>query len=118
MTNLYRRLDVVCFPSHLDAVGRPVIEAAFLGVPCIAAAGPAADAFVPGHTGIAVPARDPQALATAILQLEADRAGAKRMGEAARLLAELNFNSVRNAAQMLAIYERLLDGGNPDTLAM
>jgi glycosyltransferase involved in cell wall biosynthesis len=33
----YQALDVLCFPSHLDAVGRPVLEAACFGVPSVVA---------------------------------------------------------------------------------
>ena len=33
----YARMDVICFPSHYDAPGRPIFEAAFLKVPSIAA---------------------------------------------------------------------------------
>lgn len=117
VATLYGSLDVVCFPSHLGATGRPVIEAAWLGVPAIAAAAAAPDAFIPGETGLAVPARDPEALAAAILQLDADRAALRRLGEAARRLAEKHFDSRRNAGQMLSLYERLLDQRKRATLA-
>jgi glycosyltransferase involved in cell wall biosynthesis len=99
---------VVCFPSHLDAIGRPVIEAAWFSLPSIAAVGePRADTFVPGETGIPVPARDPQALAQAILHLCANRQELKRMGAAARELAERNFDSRKNAAAVLEVYRRI-----------
>jgi glycosyltransferase involved in cell wall biosynthesis len=106
---IYRCLDVLCFPSHLDAVGRPVLEAAWFGVPSIAAVDdPRPDTFVPGATGIRVPARDPAALAAAITQLASHRADVRRMGEAARQLAQQNFDSRKNAQRVLQIYERLL----------
>ncbi len=115
---LYRNLDVLCFPSHLDAVGRPVLEAAWFGVPAVAAVErPSPDTFVPGETGVRVPARDPRALAEAILALEADREGVRRMGAAARRLAERNFDSRKNAREMLAIYEELLERRNRSALA-
>lgn len=102
---IYQALDVVCFPSHLDAIGRPVIEAAWLSLPSIAAVSePRSDTFVPGQTGIQVPARDPQALAQAILRLAAERQEVKRMGAAAHELAERNFDSRKNAAAVLEIY--------------
>lgn len=105
---VYQALDVVCFPSHLDAIGRPVIEAAWLSLPSIAAVSePRPDTFVPGETGIRVPTRDPQALAQAIQRLAANRQEVKRMGAAARKLAERNFDSRRNAAAVLEIYRRI-----------
>jgi glycosyltransferase involved in cell wall biosynthesis len=105
---VYRSLDVVCFPSHLDAVGRPVLEAAWVGVPSIVAVDhPSPDTFVPGETGVQVPARDPAALATAIEQLSLRRHDVRRMGQAARRLAEANFDSRKNAHRVLEIYQRL-----------
>lgn len=105
VSSVYESLDVVCFPSHLDAIGRPVIEAAWHSLPSIAAvSAPLPDTFVPGETGIQVPARDAQALAQAVLRLEANRHELKRMGAAARRLAERNFDSRANAARVLAIY--------------
>jgi glycosyltransferase involved in cell wall biosynthesis len=106
---IYRCLDVLCFPSHLDAVGRPVLEAAWFGVPSIAAVeDPRPDTFVPGATGVRVPARDPAALAATITQLASNRAEVRRMGDAARQLAQQNFDSRKNAQRVLEIYGRLL----------
>lgn len=106
---VYRCLDVICFPSHLDAVGRPVLEAAWFGVPSIAAVDePRPDTFVPGGTGVRVPARDPAALAAAVVQLAADRAAVRRMGDAALDLARQNFDSRKNAQRVLEIYASLV----------
>jgi glycosyltransferase involved in cell wall biosynthesis len=111
ISSVYRLLDVVCFPSYLDAVGRPVIEAAWFGIPCIAAVErPAPDTFRDGETGLRVPPRDPEALARTIVDLTKDRELVLRMGEAARRLAVTNFDSCQNAQHMLRIYERLTAG--------
>ena len=108
VSSVYESLDVVCFPSHLDAIGRPVIEAAWHSLPSIAAVSePLPDTFVPGETGVQVPARDPQALARAILDLEKNRQEAKRLGAGARRLAERNFDSRKNAARVLELYRAL-----------
>jgi glycosyltransferase involved in cell wall biosynthesis len=105
---VYQSLDVVCFPSHLDAIGRPVIEAAWHSLPSIAAVSePLPDTFIPGETGLQVPARDAKALADAIFELEKNRQELKRMGAAARRLAERNFDSRRNAARVLELYRAL-----------
>jgi len=106
---IYDAIDVICFPSHLDAPGRPVFEAAFSGVPAIVAVrDPRPDTMVDGETGVCVPARDPQALAAAIEALYRDRAAVRRMGEQARALALRNFDVRRNAAEVLALYRRVL----------
>jgi len=106
---IYDAIDVICFPSHLDAPGRPVFEAAFSSVPSIVAVrNPTPDTLVHAETGLTIPARDPQALAEAIAGLARDRAAARRMGEQARLLALRNFDVRRNAACVLDIYRRVL----------
>lgn len=111
ISSVYRSLDLLCFPSHLDAVGRPVLEAAWFGVPSLAAVErPLADTFVDGETGFRIPARDPQAIADAVARLCADREKLKRMGEAARRLAEHNFDNERNAARVLEVYRLLCQG--------
>ena len=107
---IYDHIDVVCFPSHLDAPGRPVFEAAFSGVPSIVAVSdPHPDTFVDGETGICVTARDPERLAAAIERLYRDRAELRRMGENARALALEHFDIRRNAEKVLGLYRMLLE---------
>lgn len=108
----YRRMDVLCFPSHYDAPGRPIFEAAFFGVPSIVAVRePRADTLVDGETGLAITPRAPVELADAIERLARDREATRRMGEAARAMAESNFGVQRNAARLLDLYRRVLGHG-------
>ena len=108
---IYTNIDVLCFPSQLDAVGRPVFEAAFWRVPSIVAIRkPEPDTFVHGETGLGVPPRDPEALADAIGYFQRQPDEIKRMGEAAYRLAIANFDARRNAQKVLAIYRRVLAG--------
>jgi glycosyltransferase involved in cell wall biosynthesis len=102
---VYERIDVLCFPSHFDAPGRPVFEAAFSGVPSIVAVStPMPDTVIDGVTGLAVPMKDATRLAQAISHFAADRAEVDRMGAAARTLAERNFNPRTNATRLFEIY--------------
>ena len=104
----YDKMDVLCFPSHYDAPGRPIFEAAFFGVPSIVAVRkPRADTLVDGVTGIAFPPGDAVALADAIERLARDRAGTARMGQAAREMAERTFDVTANAGALLAVYRRV-----------
>lgn len=113
---IYDAIDLLCFPSHLDAPGRPVFEAAFSGVPSIVAARqPHPDTIVPGETGLCIPARDAHALAAAIERLYADRPLLERMGRAARALAQKNFDIRSNAVDMLALYRKLVAVKRNDT---
>jgi glycosyltransferase involved in cell wall biosynthesis len=106
---IYSNVDVLCFPSQLDAVGRPVFEAAFWKVPSVVAISkPKPDTFIHGETGLGVPPRDPEALADAICYFQRKPEEIKRMGEAAYRLAVANFSARGNARKVLAIYQQLL----------
>lgn len=106
---VYERLDVIAFPSHFDAPGRPVFEAAFFCVPCVACVSdPKPDTLVHGETGLTVPARDPTALAQAIHHFESNRSEVARMGKYAHQLAINNFEPEANARRIKNIYSRVL----------
>ena len=109
---VYERIDVLCFPSHFDAPGRPVLEAALYGVPSITAVrAPRPDTLVDGETGIAVSGQDPVRLAGAIIRLADRPAEVERLGEGARRLAERNFDAASNARRLLAVYQRVMSAG-------
>lgn len=106
---VYRQLDVLCFPSHLDAAGRPVFEAAFFGLPSIVAVRNAPpDTIVHNETGLCIDRPDPVALADAIERLYRDAELRAQLGSNARTLAEANFNIAHNAQKVLALYRRVL----------
>ncbi|RJG23687.1 glycosyltransferase family 1 protein [Massilia cavernae] len=106
---VYDRLDVLLFPSHYDAPGRPVFEAAFSAVPSIVSVSkPFADTLVDGETGIAIPAKDPAKLAEAILHFADNPDEVERMGANAKRLAESNFDPSTNARKLLELYQRVL----------
>jgi glycosyltransferase involved in cell wall biosynthesis len=107
-SSIYRQIDVLCFPSHLDAAGRPVFEAAWFGVPSIVAArDPLPDTIVHGESGLCIDERDPAGLAAAIGRLEANPAERARLGEGARRQAERFFDQGKNSLRVLEIYRRL-----------
>lgn len=107
--SLYPQLDLLCFPSHLDAAGRPVFEAAFYSIPSVVAVeDPVPDALVHEVTGLAIPRPDPLLLADALQRLTEDHVLRQTMGRQAREWAEENFAIEANAQLMHAIYLRLL----------
>ncbi len=112
---VYRHMDVLAFPSHYDAPGRPIFEAAFSGVPSIVAVrAPRADTLVDGETGIAIEPRRADQLADAIARLAGDRPLARRMGAAALAMAGRNFDAPANAGRVLALYRRIVgSAGSP-----
>jgi glycosyltransferase involved in cell wall biosynthesis len=111
ISTVYRAIDVLCFPSHYDAPGRPIFEAAFFGVPSIVAVRePRVDTLVDGETGLAISPRSASELAVAIERLAKDRVSCERMGRSARALAERNFDVRRNAGKLLDLYRRIVRG--------
>lgn len=108
LASIYRDIDVLCFPSYLDAPGRPIFEAGFFGIPSIAAISkPRADTFAAGETGLLVPPGAPGALAEAIMNLDDHPEDRRRMGATARKMAHERFDARKNAEEVLSLYRRL-----------
>jgi len=109
LEGMYGKLDLVCFPSHLDAPGRPIFEAALFGIPSIAAISqPTSDTILNGVTGLTIPPRSPDQLAEAIMTMYGDPLKRKQMGENAKKLAQENFDITKSAQKMLALYRSLV----------
>ena len=107
--SLYPQLDILCFPSHLDAAGRPVFEAAFYSIPSVVAVtNPVSDALLHEITGLAIPRPDPALLADALQRLAEDHGLRQTLGRQARQWAEENFAIEANAQLMYDVYVRLL----------
>ena len=67
LEKIYDEIDLICFPSLLDAPGRPIFEAGVYGKPAIASiSSPKDDTFLPGKVGLTVEPNDQLALANGI----------------------------------------------------
>lgn len=107
--SVYESMDVIAFPSHFDAPGRPVFEAAFFEVPSIVCTNrPLPDTLIDGETGLAIPSRNPAELASAINYFYQNRQEVVRMGRRARELVSANCSPDSSAARIKDIYESLL----------
>lgn len=105
---LYPQLDILCFPSHLNAAGRPVFEAAFYGVPSIVAiSDPVPDAIVHEFTGLAIRKPEPLLIADALQRLAEDPVWRYQLGKQAKTWAEQTFSINVNAEHMLKLYKQL-----------
>ena len=80
------------------ALGTPVVSTAVGGIP---------EAMTDGTEGLLVPPRDPEALATALRRLAADRALLSRLGEGARARAAA-FDATVATAKIEGIYRSVL----------
>jgi glycosyltransferase involved in cell wall biosynthesis len=109
VSTIYPTLDILCFPSHLDAAGRPVFEAAFYSIPSVVAVkDPFPDAVLHEQTGLAIPKPDPELIANALQRLAQDETLRLTLGRQARNWAVDNFSIEDSADAMMAIYKRLV----------
>jgi glycosyltransferase involved in cell wall biosynthesis len=109
VVRLYAGMDVHVLASHREGFPRAPMEASAMGVPTVATdIRGCRQAVDHGTTGLLVPARDPEALATAIARLATDPAMRRRLGKAARRKALDAFDQQRCIDITLATYARLL----------
>ena len=107
ISSIYKGLDILCFPSHYDAPGRPIFEAAYFGKPSIVAIdNPLPDTLIDNVTGVAIRAKDVVSLKDAILRLVDDKDLRSRMGAAAKQLALSGFEPRANSTRVLALYKK------------
>lgn len=108
LANVYNNVDVLCFPSHYNAPGRPIFEAAYFSKPSIVAIeNPMPDTLIDGITGLSIKARDPVSLANAIQWMADNPARRNEMGIKAQALALMNFDLKKNVDSLVHIYRRL-----------
>ncbi|OUS70474.1 glycosyltransferase family 1 protein [Pseudoalteromonas sp. A601] len=108
--DVFSNSNIVCLPSFYgEGVPKVLIEAAACGRAIVTTDNPGCrDAVIEGETGLTVPTRDANALATAVLKLIEQPELRVAMGAKARVFAEKEFdvNSVVN--KHLEIYNNLL----------
>jgi type III pantothenate kinase len=106
---LLRSLDVVVCAPWYEPFGIVPLEAMACGVPVVASAvGGMIDTVVDGVTGVHIPPRDPERLATALADLLADGPRRARMGAAGVRRARQLYDWDRVAAATLEVYEPLV----------
>jgi glycosyltransferase involved in cell wall biosynthesis len=102
-------MDVLVLPSHREAFGMVMAEAAAMACPVIATNTPGArEAVIPGKNGLIVPIGNVEALKNAILQLADDPHLRRRMGEAGRRIALERFDELVVFQKIDEVYVRLL----------
>lgn len=101
-------LDIACSASSAEGFSNTVGEAMACGVPCVVT-DVGDSAYLIADTGLAVPPRDPLALANAIIQLILAGSGYRqRLGQAARDRIESEFSLPQIARRYESLYRQYL----------
>jgi glycosyltransferase involved in cell wall biosynthesis len=109
IANVLAALDLFVLPSLWEGLPQALLEAMAMSLPVLAARGVGVDELViDEENGLLIPPRDPAALAAAARRLLRDRPLARRLGEAARRSAAGGHSLAGIAAQVDALYRRLL----------
>lgn len=102
--------DFFVLSSISEGVSLALLEAMASGLPVVATdVGGNREVVVPGETGYLVPAGSPEALAEAMLNLQADTTVLERMGGAARRRVENQFNLRTVVAEYEGMYAGCLE---------
>lgn len=107
---LLATFDVFGFSSIHEAQGIAILEGMAAGIPVVAPAiDGIPDVVIHERTGLAVPSRDPDALAAAIVRLHDEPDLVKRLVPAARALFEQEFSIEAAGRAYEALYVELLE---------
>lgn len=108
---VYSALDIVVHAStEPEPFGLVVAEAMACGRPVVSAGrGGVLELISSEISGLIVPSNDPRAMARALLALLDDPAKRRHLGEHARTRVEQHLSRDRYGAEVIALYERLLD---------
>jgi len=103
-------IDLFVQPSIYEGFGMSLLEAMAAGLPIVASrVGGIPEVVQDGATGVLVPPQDPEALAAAVVRLLRDRAGARRLGEAAARRVRERHSLQAVAARVDALYREVLE---------
>jgi sugar transferase (PEP-CTERM/EpsH1 system associated) len=105
---LLQNMDIFVLPSEAEGISNTILEAMATGLPVIATrVGGNAELVLEGKTGWLIPAKDPHALALAILAYLQDRRTMRSHGEAGRKRVEKEFSMQAMVEHYLQVYDRL-----------
>lgn len=102
MAREFGRADIFLFPSLAEGAAGAVLEALASGLPVIGTRAGGVD-FTDGRSGVVVPPRDAEAIATAVVRICDDRAYRERLAVGAALEAERYSMSAWEARFVAAI---------------
>jgi L-malate glycosyltransferase len=101
--------DIQIHPSDLEGVSQSVCEGMASGLPVIASeVGGLTEVLRHGDTGLLIPPRRPDCLEEAVLQLIADPALARKLGESGRARIKSDYSLAASTARLETAYLEML----------
>lgn len=109
--DIFSSSNIVCLPSYYgEGVPKVLIEAAACGRAIVTTTNPGCrDAIIDNQTGLAVPPRDADSLAKAIIKLIENPNQRRAMGTAARDFAVEQFDVKQVVNKHIKIYQDLIE---------
>jgi glycosyltransferase involved in cell wall biosynthesis len=104
---LYRRSDVFVLPSLSEGIPRTILESMACGIPVICTDLPQLVDLVTG-AGVVVPARDPEAIASAIMKIFQDPEFASRLRKTGTKRIVNGYSWKDTVSRTIAVYEEVL----------
>lgn len=115
IADILAAVDVLLVPSWYEPFGRVALEAMIMRVPVIVTSVGGTKEFVTdGVDGLVLAPKDPERWAAAASSLVSDPHRRSAMGARGRERALRDFSPRRHAAEMVAVYQRVLWEGIPD----
>ncbi|MDO8770442.1 MAG: TIGR03088 family PEP-CTERM/XrtA system glycosyltransferase [Burkholderiaceae bacterium] len=109
VADIMRGLHVFALPSLSEGISNSILEAMATSLPVVATAvGGNADLVLQGQTGHLVPSANPQAMARRLVQLAANPARARSMGQIGRQRALATFSMQAMVATYQSVYDQQL----------
>jgi glycosyltransferase involved in cell wall biosynthesis len=107
---VWKAAHIAVLPSRREGLPKSLLEAAACGRPIVATDVPGCREIAhQGVNALLVPPDDAQALANAIARLADDQDLRRKFGEASRRLVENEYSAERVGADIVALYDRLLN---------
>lgn len=105
LSSFYENIDLICFPSRLNAPGRPIFEAAYFGKPSIIAIDRSwEDTIINNETGIIVKENSPSQIADAIMFFYHNKEKVYEFGLNAYELVKQYYGEKENIDKLMKCY--------------
>jgi glycosyltransferase involved in cell wall biosynthesis len=110
MRDYFAAADVVAIPSIMEGGNKILSEAALFGTPFVATDTAGTIGFFDERHGVGIPVRNPERLASALIELLADHAAWYKRS-AALLEGRMRFHSTTVARELSAVYQQTVAQG-------